>query len=301
MIVRVVGIALVSIWPAAMIAQAVQLPPPRVMYAPGRPGKVTGFIVNRDGDDLLVRDETTSLLSMVTLTSATSISSPSGFLNLERTPQPPTTLIAGLLIAVQGTGGSQGDLVADRISFRESALRVAKQIAAGEVVLKAQQRQTAAVAAANRDSIRRATLRGRDSLDALNARISSLDKYVLRVRGTVTFAVNSAELSEEAREILDDLVDKSRGLEGYMIEVAGYSDATGSVAANQAVSARRAQSVVEYLNTERGIPLRRIATATGLGSSQPVGDNATAEGRALNRRAEVRVLVNRGLRTPPPQ
>jgi outer membrane protein OmpA-like peptidoglycan-associated protein len=295
MIIRVLGIAVLSAWPAGMIAQAVQLPPPRVLYAPGRPGKVTGLIVSRDGDELLVRDETTSLLSMVTITSATNISSPSGFLNLERTPQPPTTLITGLLIAVRGTGGSHGDLVAERISFRASALRVAKQIAAGEVVLKAQQRQTAAIAAANRDSIARATLRARDSLDAVNTRISNIDAYDLRVRGTVNFAVNSAELSDEAREILDDLVEKSRGLEGYVIEVAGYTDATGSVAANQILSARRAQAVVEYLNTAHAIPLRRIATPTGFGASRAVADNTTEAGRALNRRVEVRVLVSRGL------
>jgi OmpA-OmpF porin, OOP family len=299
MIARVIAIALLSLWPAGMIAQAVQLPPPRVLYAPGRPGKVTGFIVNRDGDDLLVRDETTSLLSMVTITSTTKISSPSGFLNLERTPQPPTTLIAGLLIAVEGTGGSNGGLVAERVSFHTSALRVARQIAAGEVVLKAQQRQTAAVAAANRDSLRRATLRARDSLDALNTRISNLDAYELRVRGTVTFAVNSADLSDEAREILDDLVDKSRPFEAYVIEVAGYSDATGSAAANQVLSTRRAQAVVEYLTTAHAIPLRRFAAPAGLGPSRPVADNSSAEGRALNRRVEVKVLVSRGLRAPP--
>jgi len=290
---------MVSAWPIAAVAQAVRLPPPTVTYTPGERGRVTGLILRRDGDELLVKDETTSQLSMVTITPSTNISSPSGLLNLERTAQPPSTLIAGLIIAVRGTGGPGGNLIAERISFHKSALRVATQIAAGEVVLKAQQRQTAAMAAANRDSIAQAKLRVRDSLSAVNTRISSIDAYDLRVRGTVNFAANSAELSEEAREILDDLVAKSRNLEGYVIEVAGYSDATGSATANQVLSTRRAEAVVEYLTMEHAIPLRRIATPTGFGAARAVADNDTAEGRALNRRVEVRVLVSRGLRSPP--
>jgi outer membrane protein OmpA-like peptidoglycan-associated protein len=284
-------------WPLAGLAQSVQPPAPTLTYAHGQKSKVTGLIVYRDAGDLLVRDETTSQLSVVTITDSTDISSPSGPLDLERTPQPPSTLIVGLIIAVHGTGGPHGNLVADKIRFRKSALRVATQIAAGEVMLKARERQTAAVAAANRDSIVAATHRARDSLGAVNARIASIDKYDLRVRGTVYFAPNSAELSTEAREILDDLFDKSRRFNGYVIEVGGFTDSRETVGQN--LSARRAQSVVAYLNTAHGVPLHRMAPPTGFGSSEAVANNETPEGRARNRRVDVRVLVSRGLRTTP--
>ena len=304
MIARIIGIIVLGmvvlpVSPAGVAAQALRLPSPTVTFASGRHGRVTGYILNRDGDDLLLRDETTSAVSLVTVTSRTNISSPSGFLNLERTAQPPTTLIPGLLIAVDGTGGARGALVADRIRFSKDALQIAKQISAGDVVIRARERQTAAIAAANRDSIERATARVRDSLEAINARISKLDAYVLRVRGTVYFAANSAALTEEARDVLDDLMEKSRGLEGFLIEVSGFTDGSGSMAEDQALSARRAQSVIEYLTTAHAVPLRRIATPVGFGSTRAVAVNTTPEGRARNRRVDVRVVVNRAQHEPP--
>lgn len=298
MIMRFAGLIASCVWGATAAAQAVRLPSPTVTYVANESGRVTGVIINRDGDELLVKDETTGQVSRVTITSSTDISSPSGFLDLERKAQPPTALIRGLLIAVRGTGGTRGDLVAQRISFRTSALRVATQINGGEVVLRARERETAARVAATRDSVGEIARRTRDSLDAMNARISNIDAYTLRVRGTVYFFAGSAALTEEAMEILDDLVEKSRGLDAFVIEIAGYTDGSGSAAANQALSTRRAQSVVDYLTTAHLIAPRRIATPAGLGAARPAATNATANGRALNRRVEVRVLVSRGLRSP---
>jgi outer membrane protein OmpA-like peptidoglycan-associated protein len=296
---RVICVAAGLAWPAAGLAQAVRLPSPDVTYIEGHGGKVTGFILNREGDDLLVRDETTNRLSMVSITPTTDIGSPTGFLKLERKDQPPTTLIPGLIIVVKGTGGPRGNLVADRITFRESALRVATQIAAGEVVLKARERQTAALAAANRDSIAEAKVRARDSLDAVNARVSELDVYDLRVRGTVYFDEASAELSNEARMILDDLFEKSRRLPASRIEIVGYSDGSGSAERNQSLSEQRAQSVVAYLTSAHGVPPRRFATPVGAGAPPAASSTDTPQDRAKNRRADVRVLVSRGLRPPP--
>src|SRR5262249_27000330 len=154
--IAVLGMVVLPASPAGVAAQALRLPSPTVIFTDGRPGRVTGYILNRDGDDLLIRDETTNRISLVTLTSRTNISSPSGFLNLDPTAHPPTTLIPGLLIAVDGTGGARGALVAERIRFSRNALQVAKQISAGDVVIKARERQTAAIAAATRDSVERA-------------------------------------------------------------------------------------------------------------------------------------------------
>jgi len=288
--------ALLTVAVAGAFAQPVRLPPPTVSYTAGEKAKLSGLIISRDSDEILVRDEnTTSKVSRVSFNADTKISSPSGFLSLGHTPQEPSTLIPGLIVDVNGTGGSRGNLVARSISFRKSDLRVARQIAAGDVELRARERQTAAIAAATRDTIINAKERARDSLDAVNTRISRLDVFDLRVRGTVYFAPNSVTLTKEGEAILDDLVAKSQRFEGYAIEVTGYTDDVGTTAAQDEISTRRAEAVAEYLTVTHSVPLRRIVGPTGFGALLPVATNSTEQGRAENRRVELRVLVSRGL------
>jgi OOP family OmpA-OmpF porin len=61
------------------------------------------------------------------------------------------------------------------------------------------------------------------------------------------------------------------------------------------LSSRRADTVIRYLIENHNIPLRRIVTPYGYGESNPVAENATRDGRAQNRRVEVKLLVNKGL------
>ncbi|HWS55835.1 MAG TPA: OmpA family protein, partial [Pyrinomonadaceae bacterium] len=69
---------------------------------------------------------------------------------------------------------------------------------------------------------------------------------------------------------------------------------------NRRLSEQRAESVVRYLVENHQIPLRRILTPFGYGAMNPLNENKTRDERAENRRAEIRVLVNRGLATPGP-
>jgi OmpA-OmpF porin, OOP family len=87
---------------------------------------------------------------------------------------------------------------------------------------------------------------------------------------------------------------------GYVIEVSGYTDSTGSVDKNRRLSTARADAVVRYLAENHQIPLRRIITPFGYGETNAVADNTTREGRAQNRRVEVKILVNRGLQQGAP-
>jgi outer membrane protein OmpA-like peptidoglycan-associated protein len=130
---------------------------------------------------------------------------------------------------------------------------------------------------------------------AFTSRIANLDNYVVKFQGTVNFASGSFELTDEAKQTLDNLVMQGQGLKGFVVEVAGYTDNTGTVALNQALSARRVNSVVSYVADKYNVPLRRFINPTGLGESRPIGDNDTAEGRAINRRVEVKVLLNKGI------
>jgi outer membrane protein OmpA-like peptidoglycan-associated protein len=107
-------------------------------------------------------------------------------------------------------------------------------------------------------------------------------------------------LSPEAKQQLDTLAEKALAAKGYMIEVAGHTDSTGSDAKNFKLSQARAEAVVQYLAVSHKIPLRRFVTPMGYGKTESVADNTTASGRAQNRRVEAKLIINRGLtRTTP--
>jgi outer membrane protein OmpA-like peptidoglycan-associated protein len=133
-----------------------------------------------------------------------------------------------------------------------------------------------------------------------NERISSLDDYVPQSTTAVNFKVNSAILSDESKTKLDELATMAMNTKGYVIEVSGYTDATGGIEKNRILSQHRADSVIRYLVENHQIPLRRIITPYGYGKTNPVADNTTKEGRAQNRRVEIKLLVNKGLTTPAP-
>jgi len=70
--------------------------------------------------------------------------------------------------------------------------------------------------------------------------------------------------------------------------VTGHTDSVGSDAYNKKLSDRRAHSVVDYL-IQQGVPRASFVSVSGLGESQPVADNKTADGRAMNRRTEIKI------------
>jgi outer membrane protein OmpA-like peptidoglycan-associated protein len=102
-------------------------------------------------------------------------------------------------------------------------------------------------------------------------------------------------LNAQAKQDLDDLAQKAKAEKGYVIEVAGYADKTGSVALNQRLSEARADAVVRYLEQNGDIPIHRILTPAGMGTSHEAEPNNTPEGRKMNRRVEVKMLVNQGM------
>ncbi len=223
---------------------------------------------------------------------------------MDRKARDATELLPGLKVEVKGAGGDNGELVATKISFHGRSQRIAQGVAAGEVDLKAMQKRTADsladVTARAKDTLEAMTARARDSLNALNKafndRIMNLDNYDTRFASSVNFATNSAVLNDEAKKTIDDIVARASDMNGYLFEVLGYTDNTGSVMYNQALSRRRAQAVATYLAEQHHIQPRFIATPTGLGEERPVGDNSSAEGRAMNRRVEVKLLVNKGIK-----
>ncbi len=103
------------------------------------------------------------------------------------------------------------------------------------------------------------------------------------------FALNSDKLTDSARGKLDDLAYslKTDNANVYL-EIEGHTDSTGPESHNLALGLRRAEAVRRYLS-QQGIPLHRMSVIS-YGESKPVADNSSREGRATNRRVEVRVL-----------
>lgn len=128
----------------------------------------------------------------------------------------------------------------------------------------------------------------------VNQRVNNLDNYQEVETATVYFQLNSSALSDEAKKDLDQLAQQVLTQKAYRIEVAGFADITGNASYNQILSGERANAVTHYLEEHGNVAIYRIITPAGMGTSHEAAPNSTSEGRKLNRRVEVRVLVNRG-------
>lgn len=124
----------------------------------------------------------------------------------------------------------------------------------------------------------------------------SLKDNRLEVPGPVLFRTGTEQLLPESDKVLDHVVDFLRAkpdVTTLRIEV--HTDSQGASAMNQALSEKRALSVAKAL-VKKGIDCKRLIAA-GFGSTKPIADNNTAEGRAANRRTEfvVAALRNRAI------
>ena len=100
------------------------------------------------------------------------------------------------------------------------------------------------------------------------------------------FAFDSAELKPAMESELDGVAAKVAASKGdEMLEIVGHTDSTGPEDYNQGLSERRAQSAADYL-AGKGVAASKM-TIKGMGENSPVADNATRDGRAMNRRVEI--------------
>jgi OOP family OmpA-OmpF porin len=292
----VCGLALLFVAPAVFGQQTTSKntirPTVNVQSIPnGAKVKFRGVVLTREADTFTIRDRNRTDYQVL-LTGETSVKSYGGVLRFGRGKRyAETDLLRGLIVEVEGRGNSQGLLVADKVRFNESDLRAAittdtrvNPVEENQERLSGQMDELATIAAEARNEVRVA-----------NERITSLDDYDVQESATVNFTVNSAVLSPEAKRQLDTLAQKALSAKGYMIEVGGHTDSSGSEARNFTLSRQRAESVIQYLAITHKIPVRRFVTPMGYGKTEAVADNKSASGRAQNRRVEVKVLLNRGM------
>lgn len=251
--------------------------------------KFKGVVIERNGDVFTIRDRSRNDYQVL-LTDRTSIKTHGGFLRSGK-KYPVTDILRGLIVEVEGRGDAQGQLVAEKVRFNESDMRAALTTDTRVGPVEENQRRIAG----QMDELYAVAAEARKEASNANARITALDDYDVNETATVNFRVNSAALSPEAKAQLDTLAEKALAAKGYMIEVAGHTDSTGSEAKNFRLSRQRAESVIQYLAVHHNIPLRRFVTPMGYGKTTAVADNTTASGRAQNRRVEVRIIVNRGM------
>jgi OOP family OmpA-OmpF porin len=124
----------------------------------------------------------------------------------------------------------------------------------------------------------------------LNDRIANLDDYKSAGDVTVLFKFNSAELTSDGKQQLDQLVTSQVGnLRRYFIAIQGFTDKVGAAEYNLNLSRRRAEAVQTYLVAQHNVPVFRIQIV-GLGKEKPVNDQKTRDDREKNRRVEVTVF-----------
>jgi outer membrane protein OmpA-like peptidoglycan-associated protein len=285
--------------------------------AAGEKATVTGAILTRDGDLIRVLDKKSSKVVVVNINDDTKIERKQHRVVFFRhTDMDVTAMVPGLTIQAEGVGNSKGQLDAAKIVFTPDSFAVEvaqeQQVLANKEAAEGAQStadlgfsaaslaQTSAAQAQN--SADQASLHAQAAGDLanedaataamLNRLVSDLDDYKNEFEVDVFFPKGSADLDETATRDLANLADIAKSLSGYMIEIAGYSSNTLTSEADRKLSEERAAAVARYFR-EKNIPLRRILVPVGFGSTQPVASNRDRQGRELNRRVDIKVLVNK--------
>ena len=274
----------------------------------GEKVKVNGLIVGRNSETLTLKTMDSGNL-VVVLTDNTKVQQPEGVFKLRKADMGMTALIPGLKISVDGVGDDQNRVVAMTIKFSKKDLQTAEAIQAGLNPTQEQVNTNTQDISTNKQGIQAnqqdisaskvQIASNREAIDAnqeaVNKRFSDLTDYDTKGTVTVYFTSGSTSISAKDKSALQQLGKDAAGLKGYLVEVKGFADSSGNAAMNQKLSMERAQGVVAYLIQSCNVSVRHIVAPGAMGEADPAANNETAQGRAENRRVEVKILVNKGL------
>jgi len=292
----------------------------------GQKIKIEGIVTTRNANTFSLR-EPDGTETAVLLTNTTNIKTVrKGWFRQDRSSSA-NDILRGLRLKAEGKGNSDGRLVAKSIRFDEQDLRTAQALESRVDPVEKLANSTQTLAENNQQRIGQAEQneqrlsgqveevsgvanaataaaataqstadQAQANATAANERITALDDYEAVASIAVHFKTGSSRLSRTAKEELDVVATTvSDELNGWIVAVKGYADSRGRTGQNDSLSERRAKAVIDYLVTKHGLPAQRVVQPFGYGSSDPVAANNTREGRALNRRAEITVLVNKGI------
>jgi outer membrane protein OmpA-like peptidoglycan-associated protein len=280
--------------------------------------KFRGVVSKREADSFTMGDTMGGPQTTVIITPTTEVKSHKKGVFRGSKDYGASYVLRGLRLEVDGVGNADGAIVADKIRFDEQDLRTAQalkstvdpmeaelrnklaQQQAEQEKLAGQLQETTAVAEAARSeaaSSSEAARKAQETADYANNRINGLDDFDPIKTITVYFNTGSSTLGPKARTTIDDAAAwvKTQNTKGWVVAVVGYADTTGNTARNRSLSERRANSVIYYLVTKHKLPQQRLVQPFGYGQLEPADTNKTAEGRAKNRRAEIRLMANKGI------
>lgn len=255
--------------------------------------KLTGIIVSRDGATMALKTADRGRV-VVVLTESTDVTASKHHFGLIKKGMAVTALVPGLKLETEGLGDEKGRLIATKVSFTAGDLQAAQAIQAGLNPVKTELGATEQQVQANQQQIGQLSAEQQD----LAHRFGELGDYDTKAEATVYFAVGSSAVDAKGQADLAKLAQTAKGLQGYLVEVEGFADTTGSAAANQKLSQERSQAVVNWLAQNGGISFLHMLAPGAMSTADPVASNETAQGRAENRRVVAKVVVNRGIAQP---
>ncbi|WP_068085090.1 OmpA family protein [Novosphingobium rosa] len=232
--------------------------------------EVKGFISARTGNKMQVTGADGSK-QIISFNENTPIKASKGLFGSNKLS--PGSLMNGLPVTVKTVQAPDG-LLAAQITLRNGDLKTANMIHNGT-----DQRFTANEAAT----------------EALRGRMGDIDKYNIKSTMNVHFDTGKAVLSNEDKNQLCQTATQAEGTENALILVVGYTDSTGSDDTNQALSEKRASSVIHYLQQACHWKPYRMLTPSGMATADPAASNDTPEGKAQNRRVSVNILVSKAV------
>ncbi len=300
-----------------LIAMAVVAVGNAQQFSAGEKGKIKGQILSRKGDQVKLQDTKTGSIAVVVITDDTKIVRDKSKVAFHRhEDMDVTAMVPGLTIDAEGVGNSSGQLEAKKITFSPDvfAVEVAQQqeiqanksaaasaqstanqgvTAAGAAQSSANQAQSSAnQAGATAVAAGGIAVMNSAAVQMVNQRVSDLDSYTTVAEAVVYYPSGQSTLDDAAKADLDKVAALALSTDGYLIEIAGYASKTGTTAANQQLSEDRASAVANYLRSHGNIPMRRIVAPAGYGATHPDAPNNDPQGRELNRRVDVKLIVN---------
>jgi OmpA-OmpF porin, OOP family len=289
--------------------------------------KIEGIVTKRDGNVLTLRELDQKETDIVLLPETDVRIVRKGLFRRDQTTGA-TQILRGLRLKAGGSSNADGQLVATKIRFDEEDFKTAQALQTRVDPVEEQANSTQALAESNRERIseseqnakrlagqvdelssvataagaaaktaQEAADQAQSTADTANQRVTDLDQYEVRQLLMVHFKAGSARLFPAAKAEIDEAISslQKENLKGLAIEVSGYADSSGPSERNRALSERRAKAVIDYLVTQYNLPLPRLIQPFGYGERRPLVGNGTTLGRALNRRAEIKFLINKGI------
>jgi OOP family OmpA-OmpF porin len=218
------------------------------------------------------------------------------------------TLIPGLKVKVEGEYNATRQVIATSVKFKDGDLAQARAAQAATHSVKVQNEEQQAQLEQHDAELRsqnealqqqQAQLTEQKKQIAANtARFGQLDDYYIWDELTIYFGNSQVKVDPQYESQLLAMVEKAKGIEGYMFGVRGYASSAGSEGLNQKLSEQRAQNVTNILLQKAHVPLTRMLPPGAMGEAHQVGGSSSAQVEAENRRVVVRVLQNKAIAGP---